>query len=84
MATVSTTVDSTAYVLLTAADALVQNESSYPLRVIFAPSLPAAGDTNFHTLVSNQAILKSGGLPTGNIYARADVVGEDCKISVSV
>ena len=84
MATVNTTVDSTVYVLLTPADVLVQNVSSYPLRVVFAVSLPAVGATNYHILKPTEAILKSGGLPTGNVYVRADVTGEDCKVSYSV
>jgi hypothetical protein len=84
MATVNVTVDSSVYVLLTAADSLIQNVSAYPLRVIFSASLPAVGVLNYHTLVAGDAILKSGGLPAGNIYARADIVGRDCKVVYSI
>lgn len=84
MATVDTTVDDSIYVLLTAADSLVQNVSAYPVRIIFALALPSVADTNFHTLTSGEAILKSGGLPVGNIYARADIAGRDVKLAFSV
>ncbi len=84
MASVNVTVDSTTYVLLTPSDALVQNVSSYPLRIIFASTLPAVDDPNYHLILPSNALMKSGGLPTGNIYARADVAGEDCKVIYSV
>tara|TARA_R110000803_G_scaffold13482_1_gene37877 strand:- start:24701 stop:24955 length:255 start_codon:yes stop_codon:yes gene_type:complete len=84
MTTAVTAVDDTVYVLLTAADALVQNTSSYPIRVIFAGSLPSVNDANYHTIDPTQAVLKSAGLPAGNIYARSHLADRTCTVSVSI
>lgn len=84
MATVPTVVDDTVYVLLTAADALVQNNAASSIRVIFAATLPLVGAANYHTIEPGQAILKSSGLPAGNIYARSDKEGRTCQVVVSI
>lgn len=84
MSSATVTVDSTAYVLLTASDALVQNISANPIRVAFANTLPLPATTDYHTLTSGQGILKSAGLPSGNIYVRADREDEDSVVTYSV
>lgn len=83
MTTAIQNVDDTTYTQLAVADALVQNTSAYPIRVIFNGSLPAVDAVAFHTLVSGDAILKSSGLPSGNIYARCDRVGKTSSVVVS-
>lgn len=83
MPTSTTSVDSTAYTLLTATNALVQNTSSYPVRIVFDTVLPTAGHTNYHTLLPSQAIVKSDGVPGGNIYARCENDGVSSDVSVS-
>ena len=83
MTTAIELVDETAYVLLTASDALVQNNSAYNVRVIFHTSLPAVDATAFHIVPPGQAIIKTSGVPAGNIYARCDKAAT-AKVSYSV
>lgn len=71
MTTVNTSVDDTAYVLVSSVDSLVQNKSPWPARVYFGAALPAAGTENYHVLAQYDTLLKSAGVPAGNIYARA-------------
>ena len=84
MASVPVTADSTAYVAVTSADALIQNVSAYPLRWISDTTLPSPSDINYHTLEAGQAFLKSGNLPLGTIYIRAEFAGKDVKVIYSV
>jgi len=73
MATTSTPFDDTAYVLISSAtDVLAQNSSNSPIRVVLAASLPAAGTTDYGVLPPFDGITKTGGVPAGNIYMRAE------------
>ena len=75
MATVSTDVDSTAYVQVHTAgsDALIQNVSNFDLLVVFDVALPPATVSGYHVLKggSKQALQIIGGVPSGNVYVRA-------------
>ena len=84
MASSDIIVDSTAYQAVTAADSVIQNTSAYPVRWIASTTLPDVDATEYHTLQSGQALLKSGDLPSGTIYARAEFEGRDVKIVYSV
>lgn len=84
MATVSTVVDSTVYVEITTADdILVTNEGSEHVRIAFAATLPAAGTVDYFTLLPDQGVVKVGGLPEGNIYARAHTESRTSKVTAS-
>lgn len=83
MATTVVSVTASAYSLLTVNDALVQNISSYPIRVVFDTSLPAQDTANFHTLLPGQALPKTVGVPVGNIYARCENTAFTSDVAVS-
>lgn len=83
MATVTTEVDSTAYVEVSTVDALVQNTSRYGMYVVFDTSLPTVDTPNRHLLDAGQAITKSSGVPAGNIYVRCAEAGRSVFVSVS-
>lgn len=83
MATINTTITSTAFVeISTAADALVQNISTTPVLIRFDTSLPAVGDDAM-VLTTGNAIQKIAGKPVGNIYARMAFDDKVSKVSVA-
>ena len=69
MATTNFTTDATAYVEVLTTDGLIQNKSPWLMYVHFGDSAPAADTEDYHVLTQYQAILKSGGLPSGTAYA---------------
>ena len=84
MATQAIIVDSTVYVeVSTTGTALVTNEGSDPVRIMFNVSLPAVGVSTYLTLQPNQGLQQNANLPVGNIYARAHTEGRTSKVTVS-
>ena len=75
-------VDDTTYVLLASTDALVQNTSAYPVRIVFAASLPSVGSVG-SVLEAGGAIQKVGDFPAGSIYGRSDLANRTCSVAVS-
>ncbi len=71
MTTTSFVATDTEYTLITSEDALVQNKTDWPMYVHFGDTLPAVDTEDYHILTREFAILKSGGIPSGNIYVRA-------------
>ncbi len=76
MTTATFDIDDTTYVEIVDGntdDALITNESSEPLRIIFADSLPAVGALNWLTLrQGSHGLIKAAGLPEGRVYARSN------------
>lgn len=60
------------YVSLSEVDCVIQNTSSYLMRVIFSTFPPAADDENYHPFVATDFIYKKNGSPTGKVYAKMD------------
>ena len=84
MATTSFIVDSTTYVeVSTTGTALLTNESSDHLRVVFDGALPPPTVSGYLTLKPNQGLVQTDGVPAGNIYVRADKEGYTAKVTVS-
>ena len=82
MATSIVNVADTAYSLLTSTNALIQNTSSYRVKVVFAASLPAA-NAKGHSLDSGQAISITSGVPADNAYGICVDKGRTADIAVS-
>lgn len=83
MATSTVNVTDTAYSLLTITDSLIQNTSSYSIRVVFDSTLPAVDVVDFHVLAPGQAISILNGLPAGSAYARCEDKGRTASVAVS-
>ena len=83
MTTTSIQVGSSAYVEVSTGDALVQNSSAYPIFTVFANSLPSVNTTDRHVLRPGEAITKSGGIPTGNIYCRSAIEDYVANVAIS-
>ena len=62
---------------------LVQNISSFKMRLVFANALPDPDTPDFHILSSEEAIIKSNGIPVGNIYLRMEKEGTTGEFSVA-
>jgi len=74
MATVTTTIDSTAYVQVTTAptDAIIQNTGTADVLLIFQVAQPVVGASNYHILKAkdNQAFQVISGVPADNAWVR--------------
>jgi len=82
MATVTTACDDSVWVLVSAADGVLQNVSTPPLQVCFNATLPAVDHTHFHILEKNQIMTRISGLPAGNIYIRVGA-NKNCRAAFS-
>ena len=82
MATTITECDDSVYVLISAVDGLLQNNSPSTLRVVFDVSLPTVGTEVFHSLRRGEAVQKLNDIPAGNIYVRSDT-GKHNKVAFS-
>lgn len=68
MATATVTASTSAYTLVSSANNfLVQNISTYPVKVTFASSLPN-NSTEGHILFPGQNIQKTSGVPADSLY----------------
>ena len=84
MATTITSHDSTGYVLVTdSVDALIQNISSYEMRVAFALSTPSVNTLSYHILSPNEVLQKLEGTPADDVYARTSLPNVTGNLSVS-
>jgi len=85
MATTSFSITSSVYTeISTTGTALVTNECSAPVRIVFAGALPTVGTEDYMTLRTDvYGLAQVDSVPVGNIYARSDRDGDVCKVTVS-
>jgi len=83
MATVTTNVDSTAYVQVSIAACFMQNMSAYPAYFAFSLAQPSANTTVRHLLPAGEGYTRVGSLPSGNLWVICGAAGESSDISVS-
>lgn len=76
-------VDDSIYVEISNVDCVIENVSSYLVRLVYGDVLPETDTKDFHPLRPTQIVKKIIDHPDGKIFVRADQPNRNCMISVS-